>query len=318
MFLILEHACNEYEPAGSEPLRRPRSDPYRGQHHPGGQEPEPDPAGAQPCLGRLRAVFNDPLFTRQGHQMMPSPLTRSLIGPVRQSLQTLTASVLKARQFEPAAAHRVFNISFRDVLEAKLLPELASRVLEIAPMVQIVSVRTGRADLESELAGGSLDLAIDVLQPLPESIRRQRLFRDTHVVVAREGHPHVKDRLDLDTYLAQGHILVSSRRTGMGIEDMELSRIGLHRRIAMRCQQFFAACQVVTRTDLLLTMPEQYAYSANQNLPNKILPLPIDMPPIDIYLYWHENVDVDPANIWFRELLTSIVGEELKTPLILI
>ena len=262
------------------------------------------------ALGRLRAVFNDPLFTRQGHRMMPSPLTRSLIGPVRQSLQTLTASVLKARRFEPAAAHRVFNISFRDVLEAKVLPELASRVLEIAPMIQIVSVRTGRADLESELAGGSLDFAIDVLQPFSESIRRERLFRDTHVVVVRAKHPHVKDRLDLDTYLAQGHILVSSRRTGMGIEDMELSRVRLHRRIAMRCQQFFAACQVVTRTDLLLTMPEQYAYSANQNLPNKIFPLPIEMPPIDIYLYWHENVDVDPANIWFREMLVSVAGEE--------
>src|SRR5271166_6496601 len=105
------------------------------------------------ALGRLRAVFNDPLFTRQGHRMMPSPLTRSLIGPVRQSLQILTASVLKARQFEPAAAHRVFNISFRDVLEAKLLPGLASRVLEIAPMVQIVSVRTGRADLDRSWLG---------------------------------------------------------------------------------------------------------------------------------------------------------------------
>ena len=113
------------------------------------------------ALGRLRAVFNEPLFTRQGHRMMPSPLTRSLIGPVRQSLQTLTGSVLKARQFE--AAQRVFNISFRDVLEAKLLPELASRAQDVAPMVQIISVRTGRADLESELAGGSLDFAIDVL-----------------------------------------------------------------------------------------------------------------------------------------------------------
>jgi len=262
------------------------------------------------ALGRLRVVFDDPLFTRQGHRMMPSPLARSLIGPVRHSLQTLTASVLKARQFDPAAAQRVFTISFRDVLEPKLLPELARRVLDIAPMVQVVSVRTGRVDLEAELAGGSLDFAIDVLQPFSESIRRQRLFRDTPVVVARQDHPYVKDRLDLDTYLTQGHILVSSRRAGMGIEDMELSRLGLHRRIMMRSQQFFAACQVVTRTDLLLTMPEQYAYSANQNLPNKIFPLPIEIPPIDIYLYWHENVDLDPANIWFRDLLVSSAGGE--------
>lgn len=260
------------------------------------------------ALGRLRAVFNDPLFARQGNMMMPTPLTRSLIGPVRQSLKTLATSVQQANSFDPAATTRRFNIGLRDALEAKFLPELIQRVKAAAPWVDLASVRTYRRELESELAGGSLDLAVDVLLQLPKEIHRAHLMRDTLVVVVRDGHPVVGERLDLQAYLSQHHILVSSRRKGQVLEDMALARLDLHRHVALRCQQYFAACRVVSETNLLLTMPEHYARMANLKLPNRILPLPLDVPPLDIYLYWHENVDADPANIWLRNLLIQMLS----------
>jgi DNA-binding transcriptional LysR family regulator len=139
--------------------------------------------------------------------------------------------------------------------------------------------------------------------PLAPSIRRVRLFSDSSVVVARENHPALRDGLDLETYLAQPHVLVSSRRSGMGIEDVALAGIGRKRDVVLRCQQYFAACQAVSQTDLLLTMPEKYAQSANRNLGNRIHALPIETPPLDIFLYWHETADADPANKWLRGLL---------------
>jgi DNA-binding transcriptional LysR family regulator len=39
------------------------------------------------ALGRLRQSFNDPLFTRQGHAMTPTPFARRLIEPVRRALK---------------------------------------------------------------------------------------------------------------------------------------------------------------------------------------------------------------------------------------
>jgi len=30
------------------------------------------------------------------------------------------------------------------------------------------------------------------------------------------------------------------------------------------------------------------------------LPIPLEMPSLDVYLYWHANVDSDPANTWLR------------------
>jgi hypothetical protein len=29
------------------------------------------------------------------------------------------------------------------------------------------------------------------------------------------------------------------------------------------------------------------------------------MPALDIYLYWHANVDSDPANLWLREQIAA-------------
>ena len=58
---------------------------------------------------------------------------------------------------------------------------------------------------------------------------------------------------------------------------------------------------MVSQTDLLLTMPERYAQVANQQFKNQVLPFPTELPPFDVYLYWHANVDNDPANRWLRE-----------------
>ncbi|WP_298371504.1 LysR family transcriptional regulator [Azospirillum sp.] len=260
------------------------------------------------ALGRLRAMLDDPLFVRQGSLMAPTPLTRALIGPVRQSLNTLAASVQQGHRFDPATTRRSFAIGLRDVLESKLLPPLIGRLKRDAPLIELSSVRADRRELESDLAAGALDMAVDVLLNLSSAVRRTALLQDTLVVVARDGHPVLVDGLDLDGYLRHSHVLVSSRRKGGGIEDLELARLGRHRHVALRCQHYHAACRVVAESDLLLTMPEQYAQAANPELPNRVLPLPFATPTLDVYLYWHEAVEQDPANRWLRATLLELFG----------
>ncbi len=260
------------------------------------------------ALRRLRALFDDALFTRHGHVMQPTPLARALIEPVRQALRTLDRSVRQAQAFDPQRAERAFTIAMRDVLEAEVLPELTRRVRALAPGVSLNAVRIDRAELASELAAGTVDLALDVALQQPRSVHRARLLRDAQVVVLREGHPALGAPLDLPAYLAHAHILVSSRRRGPGLPDVALAQSDSSRRIALRCQHYDAACRVVAATDLLLTMPGLYARMANQGLGNRIVPLPLDVPPLDIYLYWHDDAALDPANSWLRELLRACMA----------
>ncbi|MFS2006845.1 LysR family transcriptional regulator [Duganella sp. CT11-25] len=252
------------------------------------------------ALNRLRQLFDDPLFERQGHVMVPTPLARSIIDPVRQSLRGFEVTLNGVERFDAASSERSFSLALRDVLEASVLPPLMARVAQDAPLVGLNTLQVGRRELESELAAGTLDAAIDILLPLSNDIHRAQLAADQTVVLVRRDHPLARGKLDLDAYLKLEHIQTSSRRRGPGLEDFELSRMGLQRRIRLRCQHYFAACRVVSQTDLALTMPERLARVVNQQFGNQILPFPLQMPSLDIYLYWHANVDNDPASLWLR------------------
>jgi len=261
------------------------------------------------ALGRLRELFDDPLFMRQGKGMIPTPLARVMIDPVRHSLQGFEATLQRVDRFDPATARKHFTVGMRDVRELTVLPNLLRTVTRAAPLIDIAVVRAERKQLETELATGTLDAAIDVRLALSDEVRRQMINAERLVVIVRAGHPTVGRELDLETYLSQDHILVSSRRRGFGVEDYELSRHGLKRRIRLRCQHYFAACRVVSETNLLLTMAERYARIVNRLFRNRVLQFPLAVPDYDAYLYWHVNAEADPANQWLRKQLLNAFRE---------
>ncbi|HEV2673099.1 MAG TPA: LysR family transcriptional regulator [Aliidongia sp.] len=253
------------------------------------------------ALSRLRTLFDDPLFVRQGHAMIPTPVARSIVEPVRRALRTLEATVTETSRFDPAEAHKQMALGVHESLEATVLPGLMGRLVARAPFIDVTAMPIERRQLEARLADGTLDLALDVVLPLSGDVLHRRVAEDRLVVVARRDHPAIGIALDLATYLDQSHVLVTSRRRGAGAIDAELARRGLKRRIRLRGQYYFAACRVVSETDLLLTMPEYDARLCSRQFDNRILPLPIDMAPIDVHLYWHVSTDKDPANQWMRD-----------------
>jgi DNA-binding transcriptional LysR family regulator len=262
-------------------------------------------------LRRLRELLRDPLFVRQGPNMVPTPFTRTIIGQVRQALQILEVNLHENQQFDPVHTRRTFSLGLRDSSEAIVLPALVGRLQEAAPGISLASVRVNRRDLEAELANGSIDLAMDIPLSLGEDIRQKWIFRDRLVVVARSGHPRISAPLDLDTYLSETHIMVSLRRSGPGLEDTELIRLGKRRRIGLRCQHFFEACRLVSQTELLLTMPERYAQLLNTHFGNRLYPFPARVPFLDVHLYWHESAENDAANRWLRKEIEKAFAQQL-------
>ncbi|WDE07552.1 LysR family transcriptional regulator [Thalassomonas viridans] len=267
------------------------------------------------ALAKLRTQFDDPLFTRQGNRMRPTAVAKNVIGEVRQALHQLQVSLQQSRHFDPLNSQKHCNLALHASLEALYLPPLMSALNRQAPNINLTSIRARRREMEHKLACGDVDLAIDVLLPVGESIRHRRMQNDRLVVVAGEGHSVLAQarQLDLATYLKHSHILVSSRVSGPGIEDFELGRLGLQRRVGLRCQQLFSACLVAASSEMLLTLPETAAKVFAAMLAIKVYPLPVDLPGIDVHLYWHLNADKDPANLWLREqLLTAASGTGIR------
>lgn len=264
------------------------------------------------ALARLRSAFSDPLFVREGRAMLPTARARQLIQPIRVALRGLELGLNELEHFTPSSATRRFAVGIRDVLEPALLPPLMQRLEYVAPQVDIVALRIERRQTEAELASGSLDVALDVLLPMSERIKQQRVAVDHIVVLMRVEHPIANQPLTLESYLAQQHVLVSSRRAGASLEDLELSRHGLQRRIRLRCQHYYTACRVVHQSDLLLTMPGSLAQVINATFGHRIRAFPITASALDVYLYWHAMADSDPANRWLREQLSEVLQSAVK------
>jgi DNA-binding transcriptional LysR family regulator len=258
------------------------------------------------ALARLRELFGDPLFVRKGSSMVPTPLTRNSIESIRSSLRHLEDSIRNTAGFDPALAKKRMTLCLPSSMETALLPALWQRLASAAPQIDLVANRGERQRLEARLASGAFDVAIDVLFRHSEEMHQQRILRDRLVVVVRRDHPHVQHGFTLETYLQQQHALVSSRRQGPGIVDVELSRLGLERRVRLRCQQSDTAFRIVGDSDLVLTMLEFDARAANSSFGHLILPLPIETDTIDMYLYWHSSVDNDPANRWLRNEVAAM------------
>jgi DNA-binding transcriptional LysR family regulator len=257
------------------------------------------------ALARLRTLVDDPLFVRQGHRMSPTPVAHELIGPVRRAIGEIEGSLSQLSRFDPQTSQREFKIGMHGIVELATIPALMELMGAAAPGIRIASVYHNRSDFQTHLSSGKLAAAIDVLVPVTHNIHKQRLAGGKMVVIARKDHPVVQGRISLETYLAQEHVLSSTRMDGPGMEDVELSRLGWARHIRLRCQNYWTACKIVSTTDLLLTMPERYARAANAPLDNQLLPFPIPMAARDIYLYWHASVESDQANRWLRDQLVA-------------
>ncbi|MGC3983272.1 MAG: LysR family transcriptional regulator [Pseudorhodoferax sp.] len=252
------------------------------------------------ALARLRELLGDPLFERQGNVMIPTPMARTMAGTVHAALGGLDRMLRQVGQFDPASSQRLFKVASSGSAELSFLPDLVERLAREAPGIQVATVRADRGHLEEDLRSGELDLALDIVLPLTAEIRRQPIGASELVVLARAGHPVIGPGFDMDAYLAQEHVLVTGRRRGVGLEDVALGRLGMQRQIRVRCQRHGAARAIVARTDLLATMSRTQAVLDDAHAGIQVLALPVALPALETFLYWHASADADPASQWFR------------------
>ncbi len=262
------------------------------------------------ALARLRQLLNDPLFVREGHKMVPTALTRQLIGPVKAGLREMTGVLSQLDDFEPRTSRRHFRIGLRHTIEAAIFPSLATMICDEAPGVEISTHHHDRENIQSALAAGELDVVIDILVSSAPDIPLRRLYGGKIVVTVRKDHPALRQPWGLEAYLAHDHILASSRKSALGYEDQALQEIGRKRRIRVRCQGQWTASRLVAASDMLFTLPERFAEAIGRQLGNQILPFPLDVPSAHLFLYWHSSAEHDPANRWLREKITRLYGTE--------
>lgn len=263
------------------------------------------------ALSRLRTLFADPLFLRSAEGLLPTQRARDLAGPIAQALRQIEAAVVPRPQFDPARASFSFNLGLYDYPAMVLLPPLVEALSAQSPgaslNVHAFSARDSAVDL---LDAGTIDAAVGVAPTLADGrILTRPILEDAFVTIVRQGHPQVRQGLDLGAYLALSHILVSPEGERHGLVDQALAQLGQRRHLAVTLPQLFAAPALVARTDMAATLLRRVALLAAEQHQLAVLAPPLALPAIAFHLIWHRRTDAHPAQRWLRGLIEGVARD---------
>lgn len=260
------------------------------------------------ALSRLRATFNDNLFTRTAHGMMPTPIAQNVIVEVRQALNLLRTSLQEGQNFEVNSASKTFNISMRDISEVVFLPVLLPQLKKEAPNIHLNSCYIYPNELAHSLSNGYLDFAVESSVSVPQNVHYSKIQELSFACIARKDHPVYDGHITLEQYCDAEHIHVTNGKEDTTYLDSALAQHNISRNVVFTGYSHLVTSVLVLESDAIMTIPEVLAHRYADYLDLQVMGLPIEVSPLQTYLFWHENVHDDPANIWLREKIIKTAG----------
>lgn len=258
------------------------------------------------ALAKLRALMNDELFIRTPRGLLPTPLADRIAAPLGRSLADIRHTLATQAGFDAAAATRRFSLAMTDIGEFHFLPRLLVALESAAPQLSISTVRGTAVNLTFEMESGRVDLALGFLPDLVSGFHRRVLFTQRYVCLYRRGHPLAARPADRAAWAACQHAVVVSAGTGHGAAEQWVERAAPGRFVRLQVPHYVALADVLEATDLVATVPEAFARRSVKHFDLVHSAHPIELPPIEIALYWHTKYQRDRANRWMRNLVVRL------------
>lgn len=258
------------------------------------------------ALARLRELFGDPILVRKGSGMQTTARANELAEPLRTTLAQLSALIQTPRSFNPADAGGTLKLSGGDYVGMTILPQLATRLADEAPRVDL-RFRYLEKDRALEfLENDTLDFALMVVESLPTRYDSIALLDEGFTGAARQGHPLLKGVIDLRSFASFGHLLVTERGDDRGRIDEVLSGAGLTRRVVVTVPSAALVAAVLCKTDLITAVPTRVADRISKSDGITLFQPPLDLGRWTMRLVWSRRRTHEPALSWFRHLLADI------------
>ena len=189
-----------------------------------------------------------------------------------------------------------------------VLGPLLATLRQQAPHV-VLEIIAADDDMPDELHKGRADLSVDAFVADDDRLQRNVLLEEKLVVIARRSHPHIKGHCDKQQFLDAEHVVLPNRNRQLPLDQI-LNAPGWQRRTGARVTQFASMLAVSARSDMIATVPERLARHYAEALQLQVLPFPVSIPPVPIYMLWAEAQERDPAHRWLRQQLTDSMAPE--------
>lgn len=279
---------------------------------------------SQPALSKtlqkLREAFDDELFTRTAHGLIPTPRAEALGRALPSALIQLD-QLLADDQFDPAIYEGHFHIAISPLFAEVLLPGLLAEVTSAAPGVDVLTSDV-IPEFQEQLKRGDVDFVAYVVGTTDREIHAEPINTIKPLCYMRAGHPLAGKKITLTNMLEYPHVrlyLPGLARENTSKVDEILAQKGMYRRVVLETTQFAPAVGVMLQTNCLLI--------ANAGLSRSNLfadhligkDVPVDLTQMfdahgragrtRMALLRHTRTSNSPAHQWMRRLIVKHLSD---------
>lgn len=256
------------------------------------------------ALARLRDYFEDDLLVQVGRKMVLTPRAQGLAGKVRAALVQIDGTIIQTPEFDPSTVKREIKIIASDSVLISLLQAPLQHLTTQAPGLLVTIEQLGRAPQE-KLERGEVDFLVMPDLYLAPDHPSVPFYEDDYVVVACPGNSRIGDHITEEEFFQARHAAVKFATFMPSYEAWFLKNKADERKIAIQAGSFAAIPHLIQNTDLIGMMHRSLAENFAARLPLRILPSPVDLPPLKQFVQWHTFADDDACLAWVRDVILS-------------
>ena len=261
------------------------------------------------ALGRLRVLFDDPLFIRCGRVMEPTARAEEIFANLAPALDGIAAALSRCQSFDPRTSDTTFHIGLSDDVEYALLPRLWRQLQIEAPNIKLIMLRVDQQQMSQRLFNGDISLGISHTLDLPASARRKGLRPIRPTLLRFDTRP---GPLGLDEFCRRPHVVVSSVGNTTDDTDHALSQLGRQRKVVLSVPQFSALPGLLGQSDMLAIVPDYVAKAMLPVAGMRAEPAPLQLPVHELSMVWRAAAHGDSGQRWLRSRCSAFLCEPVE------
>lgn len=261
------------------------------------------------ALGRLRKLFDDPLFERTRGGMTPTAKALSLSVSLGPSLSNIANVILEEAEFEPWQSSHTFHLGMSDDLEVLFGPWIAQQKLAHNWGVNFAIHQTNSQLWRTTLDDPLIDLVLATTpSQLSTDVQAEPLFSGDYRCIFNPKLLQLSMPLTEREFIETRHVRVSYNSQRGWVDDV-LSVMGHKRNTLCTTSHFLGLVPILRELPVIATIPEPVAVRIGEILDVRLSPVPIKMPRFTISAIWKTEADGLIENSWMRQILKNFVQE---------
>lgn len=264
------------------------------------------------ALKQLREILGDEILVRGiGRSMQLTPLAKSLITPVRETMKGIEDIFIGHKPFIPETDNRTFQVGMTDMISFLFMPRLIPILTKRAPNIKLNVTYPFALDCSEIFENTDMDLVIGLFENVPETLKVQTLIVDEPVCVARKGHPAFKKKeFSLDEFLKYPHIMMTHPSVPHGnYIDKALVGLGYDRQVNINVPHGLIPLTALGKTNYITLTVSIMVKALSKHYDLVQAPPPFSIGPYVAKQYWHQQDTNDPAHKWLRNLIKEIAED---------